>query len=85
MQDRRAIEKEAFSGKLVGIVATNALELGINIGTLDAVIMLGFPMSVASLVSFFWSSYIVNLAYSRRDLHPSVNKQDVLDEGRKAP
>ncbi|KAG9018344.1 hypothetical protein FRB93_000047 [Tulasnella sp. JGI-2019a] len=48
-QDRRAIEKEAFTNKLLGIVATNALELGINIGTLDAVIMLGFPMSVASL------------------------------------
>ncbi|KAG8875050.1 hypothetical protein FRB97_005471 [Tulasnella sp. 331] len=47
--DRRAIEKEAFSNKLLGIVATNALELGINIGTLDAVIMLGFPMSLASL------------------------------------
>ena len=49
-KDRRDIEKEAFSGKLLGIVATNALELGINIGSLDAVIMLGFPFSVASLV-----------------------------------
>ncbi|KAG8949918.1 hypothetical protein FRC04_008221 [Tulasnella sp. 424] len=48
-QDRREIEKQAFSGKLLGIVATNALELGINIGSLDAVIMLGFPFSVASL------------------------------------
>ncbi|KAG9001135.1 hypothetical protein FRB90_011666 [Tulasnella sp. 427] len=48
-QDRREIEKQAFSGKLLGIVATNALELGINIGSLDAVVMLGFPFSVASL------------------------------------
>ncbi|KAI0928397.1 hypothetical protein AcW1_005652 [Taiwanofungus camphoratus] len=42
--DRRRIEKEAFSGNLLGIVATNALELGVDIGILDAVIMLGFPM-----------------------------------------
>ncbi|EMD38568.1 hypothetical protein CERSUDRAFT_82843 [Gelatoporia subvermispora B] len=43
-QDRRRIEKEAFTGNLLGIVATNALELGVDIGVLDAVIMLGFPM-----------------------------------------
>ena len=49
-QDRRKIEAEAFSGNLLGIVATNALELGVDIGVLDAVIMLGFPFGVASLV-----------------------------------
>ncbi|TRM57588.1 P-loop containing nucleoside triphosphate hydrolase protein [Schizophyllum amplum] len=47
-EDRRAIERDAFSGHLLGIVATNALELGVDIGALDAVIMLGFPMSLAS-------------------------------------
>ncbi|TFK25045.1 DEAD/H helicase [Coprinopsis marcescibilis] len=47
-EDRRRIESEAFSGELLGIVATNALELGIDIGVLDAVIMLGFPMSIPS-------------------------------------
>lgn len=46
--DRRRIEAEAFSGRLLGIVATNALELGVDIGTLDAVIMLGFPVTIAS-------------------------------------
>lgn len=51
-KDRRQIEQQAFSGKLLGIIATNALELGINIGTLDAVVMIGFPFSVASLVRF---------------------------------
>lgn len=51
-QDRRRIEREAFSGNLLGIVATNALELGVDIGVLDAVIMLGFPMGgLASFVS----------------------------------
>ncbi|KAI0736617.1 P-loop containing nucleoside triphosphate hydrolase protein [Fomitopsis betulina] len=49
-QDRRKIEAEAFSGNLLGIVATNALELGVDIGVLDAVIMLGFPMG--GLASF---------------------------------
>ncbi|THH10272.1 hypothetical protein EW145_g1433 [Phellinidium pouzarii] len=48
-QDRRKIEKEAFSGNLLGIVATNALELGVDIGVLDAVVMLGFPFGIASL------------------------------------
>ncbi|KAL1683546.1 hypothetical protein EV122DRAFT_286287 [Schizophyllum commune] len=47
-EDRRAIERDAFSGHLLGIIATNALELGVDIGALDAVIMLGFPFSVAS-------------------------------------
>ena len=48
-QDRRKIEKEMFEGKLVGIVATNALELGIDIGALDAVITVGFPYTIANL------------------------------------
>lgn len=48
-QDRRKIETDMFKGTLLGIVATSALELGIDIGTLDAVIMLGFPYSISSL------------------------------------
>ncbi|KAF2423820.1 P-loop containing nucleoside triphosphate hydrolase protein [Tothia fuscella] len=48
-QDRRQIEQEMFEGKLVGIVATNALELGIDIGSLDAVITVGFPYTIANL------------------------------------
>ncbi len=48
-QDRRKIEKEMFEGKLMGIVATNALELGIDIGSLDAVITVGFPYDIANL------------------------------------
>ncbi|KAF8894415.1 P-loop containing nucleoside triphosphate hydrolase protein [Infundibulicybe gibba] len=47
-QDRRRIEHDAFNGNLLGIIATNALELGVDIGVLDAVIMLGFPASIAS-------------------------------------
>jgi DEAD/DEAH box helicase domain-containing protein len=47
-EDRRAIEGKLFRGELLCIIATNALELGIDIGALDAVIHYGFPMSVAS-------------------------------------
>ena len=48
-QDRRRIEREMFEGKLMGIIATNALELGVDIGSLDAVITLGFPYSISNL------------------------------------
>ncbi|CAH7668397.1 hypothetical protein PPACK8108_LOCUS2905 [Phakopsora pachyrhizi] len=48
-QERRLIEKEMFSGQLLGIVSTTALELGIDIGSLDAVITLGFPRSLSGL------------------------------------
>jgi DEAD/DEAH box helicase domain-containing protein len=48
-QDRRKIESEMFDGKLMGIVATTALELGVDIGSLDAVITVGFPYTIANL------------------------------------
>lgn len=48
-QDRRRIESEMFGGKLRGIVATTALELGVDIGSLDAVITMGFPYTIANL------------------------------------
>jgi DEAD/DEAH box helicase domain-containing protein len=48
-QDRRRIESEMFQGKLMGIVATTALELGVDIGSLDAVITVGFPYTIANL------------------------------------
>lgn len=46
--ERRAIESELFNGELTGIVATSALELGVDIGGLDAVVMGGYPGTVAS-------------------------------------
>ena len=48
-QDRRRIEREMFDGKLMGIIATTALELGVDIGSLDAVITVGFPYTIANL------------------------------------
>ena len=47
-QDRRQIEQELFSGQLRGVVATNALELGIDIGDLEATVLTGYPGSIAS-------------------------------------
>lgn len=46
--DRRDIERALFNGELLGVVATNALELGIDIGDLDATVLTGYPGSIAS-------------------------------------
>ena len=46
---RRDIEQRLAAGELLGVAATDALELGIDIGLLDCVISTGFPGTVASL------------------------------------
>jgi DEAD/DEAH box helicase domain-containing protein len=46
---RREIERRLLEGELLGVAATNALELGIDVGLLDCVLSVGFPGTVASL------------------------------------
>jgi len=47
-EDRRAIETHLKDGTMKGVVSTNALELGIDIGSLDAVIISGYPGTMMS-------------------------------------
>jgi DEAD/DEAH box helicase domain-containing protein len=47
-EQRRQIEQDLFSGRLIGVVATNAMELGIDIGDLEATVLTGYPGTVAS-------------------------------------
>ncbi len=47
-EERRAIERRLFNGELAGVISTNALELGIDVGSLDAAMVVGFPPTIAS-------------------------------------
>ncbi len=48
-EERREIESQLFQHQLLGVIATCALELGIDVGSLDISVHLGFPGSLASL------------------------------------
>jgi DEAD/DEAH box helicase domain-containing protein len=48
VNERRAIEKSLRSGETLAVVATNALELGIDIGSMEAIVLVGYPGSIAA-------------------------------------
>lgn len=48
VEERRAIERGLFQGSLIGVTATSALELGVDIGDLDATVLTGYPGTIAS-------------------------------------
>ena len=48
-EERREIERKLASREILGVASTNALELGIDIGSLEACILVGYPGTIASL------------------------------------
>ncbi len=48
-QQRRELEERLSNGGLLAVIATDALELGIDVGRLDAAVVVGFPGTIASL------------------------------------
>jgi DEAD/DEAH box helicase domain-containing protein len=74
-QQRREIESRLGSGELLAVVATDALELGIDVGELDAAICVTFPGTVASLRQMWGRA-----GRRRRGLAVYVAGQDALDQ-----
>lgn len=88
-EERKEIESKLSSGKLMGVISTNALELGIDIGKLDLSIMCGFPGTKAS----FWQQLgrsgrrgevsfgLLIFDVSPVDQYIAVNNEWLLDSG----
>jgi DEAD/DEAH box helicase domain-containing protein len=74
-QQRREIEARLSAGELLAVVATDALELGIDVGELDAAICVTFPGTVASLRQMWGRA-----GRQRRGLAVYVAGQDALDQ-----
>ena len=76
VRERREIEGRLFRGELLGVVSTNALELGVDVGYLEAAVCCGYPGSVASL----WQQW----GRAGRGTQPSLNVyipgRDSLDQ-----
>jgi DEAD/DEAH box helicase domain-containing protein len=75
-EQRQQLQRRLMTGELLGVVATNALELGIDIGHLDVSILDGYPGSVAS----FWQQAGRAGRRERSGLTILVLREDALDQ-----
>ena len=75
-EDRRRIERDLFEGRLLGLTTTNAMELGIDVGDLDATILSGYPGTVAST----WQQAGRSGRSGERSFSVLVARDDPLDQ-----
>ena len=75
-EERRRIERELYDGRLLGVATTNALELGIDVGDLDATLLNGYPGSIASA----WQQAARSGRSGDRSLSVLVALDDPLDQ-----
>jgi DEAD/DEAH box helicase domain-containing protein len=75
-EERRQLEADLSAGRLLGVAATNALELGIDVGSLDTVVLNGFPGTLASM----WQQAGRAGRTGRRSVAVLVPGDDQLDQ-----
>ncbi|MGQ9627627.1 MAG: DEAD/DEAH box helicase [Anaerolineae bacterium] len=75
-EERREIEAKLFNGELLGVTATTALELGVDVGHLDATVLVGYPGTIAST----WQQAGRSGRSGRRALSMLIGLDNPLDQ-----
>lgn len=75
-EERRRIERDFKEGRLMGVVSTSAMELGIDIGDLDAVVVFGYP----GTISAFWQQIGRAGRRGAESLGIFIAQEDILDQ-----